>query len=173
MYKYTFLFYHLYINIASLIKKIACLYNKNINYYYSSSVLCAVNISYIIKRNVMWTHEMITKGKMLDLITNCLNYMPLFLLEMYGDRPVWGIFLSLLGLKGRNVKCFYCDGAGKPKITFLSLAYETAFWKWTRYKRNWQVYSAEMFGILRGSYRSLGVLVCWYTHHIDSRTQII
>lgn len=70
---------------------------------------------------------MITKGKMLDLITNCLNYMPLFLLEMCGDRPVWGIFMSLLGLKGRNVKCFYCDGAGKPKITFLSLAYETAF----------------------------------------------
>lgn len=64
---------------------------------------------------------MITKGKMLDLITNCLNYMSLFLLEMYGDRPVWGIFMSLLGLKGRNVKCFYCDGAVKPKITFLSL----------------------------------------------------
>ena len=68
---------------------------------------------------------MITKGKMLDLITNCLNYMPLFVLEMYGDRPVWGIFMSLLGLRERNVKCFYC--AGKPKITFLSLAYETAF----------------------------------------------
>ena len=53
--------------------------------------------------------------------------MSLFVLEMYGDRPVWGIFMSLLGLRGRNVKCFYCDGAGKPKITFLSLAYETAF----------------------------------------------
>ena len=64
---------------------------------------------------------------MLDLITNFLNYMSLFVLEMYGDRPVWGIFISLLGLKGRNVKCFYCDGACKPKITFLSLAYETAF----------------------------------------------
>lgn len=51
----------------------------------------------------MWTNEMITKGKMLDLITNCLNYMSLFLLEMYGDRPVWGIFMSLLGLRGRNV----------------------------------------------------------------------
>ena len=28
---------------------------------------------------------MITKGKMLDLITSCLNYMSLFFLEMYGD----------------------------------------------------------------------------------------
>ena len=53
MYKYTFLFYHLYINIASLIKKSRVYIIKKINYYYSSSVLCAVNISYIIKRNVM------------------------------------------------------------------------------------------------------------------------
>ena len=29
--------------------------------------------------------------------------------------------MSLLGLRGRNVKCFYCDGAGKPNITFRSI----------------------------------------------------
>ena len=62
---------------------------------------------------------MITKGKMLDLITHCLNYMSLFFLEMYGDLS--GEFLCRYCLKGRNVECFFCDGAGKPKITFRSI----------------------------------------------------
>lgn len=119
MNKYTSLFYHLYINIASLIK-IACLYNKNINDYFPNSVLCAVNKSYIIKRKVMWTNEMITKWKMLDPITNCLNYLSLFFLEMYGDLS--GKFL-----------CRYWALEGEMLNVFIA----------TKYKRNWQVDSPE------------------------------
>ena len=53
----------------------------------------------------------------------------LHVIILFGNvwRPVWGIFMSLLGLKGRNVKCFYCDGAGKPKITFRSIIMKLHF----------------------------------------------
>ena len=44
---------------------------------------------------------------------------------MYGDLS--RECLCRYCLKGRNVKCFYCDGAGKTKITFRSIIMKLHF----------------------------------------------